>query len=397
MSPTAAQASVYPTPSSMIELFAGALPEDQLLLAAARRELDPAGRAAIATLAQCPIDWPLLVDQAAEHGLAPLLLEHLRASDADHVPPSALADLSRLTAEDLRVSMLLTAELLRLLPLLEALGVEALPFKGPHLAFNLYGSLALRGFGDIDLLIRREHLPRVHSLLLNLDYTSDYPAATPAQLRALYRQRHECKFHGRSNQALVIDVQWLLLQTPFIYPRNMGAWWRDLRPARLMGRTISQLSPERELMMLCVHGSKHMWERLIWLCDVAELLRRSPELDWALIRREAHTCGAERMIRLGLSLAHALLAAPLPDAVISWAYQDPELLKIAAVVRALIYRRGETPDWYYENERVYTLQLLDQPLDKLRVIARYGLSKPFYLYRKYGLAPFRALFGRIRP
>lgn len=394
MSSTAVQSSAHPNPGSIAALFAGAPPEDQLILAAARRELDAASRASIAALIQGPLDWPLVVDQATEHAIAPLLLEHLHAVGHDHVPPAALDDLNRVTAENLRVSMLLTAELIRLLPMLAALGVEVIPFKGPALALSLYGSLTLRAFGDVDLLIHREHLPCVHDLLLSLGYNSDYPAATPNELRRLYRQRHECKFHGRSNTALVVDVQWKLLQSPFVYPRNIGAWWHDLRQGRLIGHSISQLSPERELMMLCIHGSKHMWERLIWLCDVAELLRRAPNLNWALIMREAHTSGASRMIRLGLTLAHALLAAPLPEEIIGWAYRDPELLKIAGVVRKLVYRRGELPDWYYQSEQIYTLQLLERPLDKLRVIARYGLSNPIYIYRKYGLAPLRMLFSR---
>ena len=47
-----------------------------------------------------------------------------------------------------------------------------------------------------------------------------------------------------------------------------------------------RLTPEDLLLILCVHGGKHVWECLKWLVDVRELVDRFPQLDYdALIQR----------------------------------------------------------------------------------------------------------------
>jgi len=35
------------------------------------------------------------------------------------------------------------------------------------------------------------------------------------------------------------------------------------------GREVPVLSLEDELVLICVHGAKHFWERLMWIADVA--------------------------------------------------------------------------------------------------------------------------------
>ncbi|MBD3790221.1 MAG: nucleotidyltransferase family protein, partial [Campylobacterales bacterium] len=51
-----------------------------------------------------------------------------------------------------RRNMLMSAELLRIMKLLEANNIEALAFKGPALAQMAYGNITMRQFGDLDVL-----------------------------------------------------------------------------------------------------------------------------------------------------------------------------------------------------------------------------------------------------
>src|SRR6185295_14836569 len=66
------------------------------------------------------------------------------------------------------------------------------------------------------------------------------------------------------------------------------------------------------VLSLCVHGSKHLWERLAWICDVAELVKTRTDLNWSVLLERAVSTGNERMLFLGLYLANNLLDAPLP-------------------------------------------------------------------------------------
>jgi hypothetical protein len=95
--------------------------------------------------------------------------------------------------------------------------------------------------------------------------------------------------------------------------------------------------------MLCVHGSKHYWERLSWMADVAELSQIPRGLDWAAAGSRARALGAERMMHLGLALAHELLAAPLPPEVLRRVRNDGAACSLAARVRARFFQEAGGP------------------------------------------------------
>jgi hypothetical protein len=79
---------------------------------------------------------------------------------------------------------------------------------------------------------------------------------------------------------------------------------------------------------LCVHGSRHLWERLGWICDVAELISRR-QLEWSALLERAASADTERMFLLGLYLAERLLDAPLPDEIKQRCASDPRLESLA--------------------------------------------------------------------
>jgi hypothetical protein len=82
--------------------------------------------------------------------------------------------------------------------------------------------------------------------------------------------------------------------------------------------------------LLCLHGSAHHWRGLKQLCDVAELIRATPHLNWGQVMGEARRTGSARRLSLGLLLAAALLDAPLPQEVRRWAESDRKAVSLAA-------------------------------------------------------------------
>ena len=74
---------------------------------------------------------------------------------------------------------------------------------------------------------------------------------------------------------------------------------------------------ETLVALLCLHGAKDTWHKLIWLCDVDRLIRVSPSLDWEEVRAFAEESRCRRAVGLGLLLAHRLLETPLPAPVLA--------------------------------------------------------------------------------
>ena len=94
------------------------------------------------------------------------------------------------------------------------------------------------------------------------------------------------------------------------------------------------LSPDCLLLLLCSHGAQHRWWQLKWVCDIAELLRQHPGLDWERVSLLAARSGNSRVLHLGLLLAHDLLAGDVPADVVQLARADRVVTALAAEVIA---------------------------------------------------------------
>ncbi len=112
-----------------------------------------------------------------------------------------------------------------------------------------------------------------------------------------------------------VDLQWVMAHEHFTFQMDRPEFWAQRMPVRLGNKMVQGLAPEELLLLLCVHGSKHAWEQLKWVCDVAELLGSHPDLDWERIFSHASTWGCRRLLYIGLALAQLVLDAPLPEGV----------------------------------------------------------------------------------
>ena len=72
----------------------------------------------------------------------------------------------------------------------------------------------------------------------------------------------------------------------------------------------------------------------MWLCDIAELIRAHPQMDWQRLLEQAKTSGSKRMLLLGLFLANDLLRTDLPDDVWQRIQAAPKVQLLAQQVRA---------------------------------------------------------------
>ncbi len=103
------------------------------------------------------------------------------------------------------------------------------------------------------------------------------------------------------------------------------------------------LAPEDMLLSLCVHGSKHLWERLAWVCDIAEWLASHPGLRWSELLAQAERTGQQRMLFVGLRLAAELLDAPLPGSVAAAIDADGAVARLVTQAKQVIFRDPPRP------------------------------------------------------
>ena len=117
-----------------------------------------------------------------------------------------------------------------------------------------------------------------------------------------------------------------------------------MEPVTVVGTTVFVPSPEDLLLILCVHGSRHLWNRMKWICDVAELVRANQGMDWGQLVAQAENLGSERMLLLGLLLATDLLRAPLPDEILRRVRADPAAQSLAEQVYGRLFAEADQPE-----------------------------------------------------
>ena len=272
------------------------------------------------------IDCEYLFQLARRHSILPLVYVQLEQHASDLVPPHVLAKFKQHYIENSARNTILTAELCHLISLFASEGIEAIPYKGPVLAAFAYGDIALRRFVDLDIIVKKSDVLKAREILLTEGYTPS-KSLSLAQQNLLLRTQHNMQF-SRDHHRLIVELHWEVAPHLFASTVNGERLWQDLITLDLNGTQVKTFSAEDLLFSLCVHGSRHLWERLGWICDVAELIRRRP-LDWTALLERAASADSERMFLLGIYLAERLLDAPVPAEVKQRCDSDPRLASLA--------------------------------------------------------------------
>jgi Uncharacterised nucleotidyltransferase len=339
----------------------------ELLFAIARR---PAGAAdgQIYQLAEKVHDWDLLLRLAEEHRVLPMLF--LRLADiGPAVPPDVQERLRTKYHRNMFHNLAAAAELIGVLKAFEHEMIPAMPFKGVVLGASAYHDLTTRPAGDLDVLIRYRDLLQATAVLHERGYelkTQVQTDGTPT-LPDLYEYHFE-----RETDGMVFELRWRLTQPRF--RRNLGMdWvWPQRRTAILAGAEVPDMSPEITLLVLCMHGSKHVFSRLIWICDVAQLLVSSPDLDWKEVTREAKQLGLWRPLALGVLLAHRVLGVEVPPVVLSRFESDTTASDLAQHIQENLFDApGSTPI----GRLPYNIKLLGFR-DRVRLLLSLELLRP---------------------
>jgi hypothetical protein len=354
------------------------------------------------------LDWPRILDFAERHGVASLLLHRLSRPGFAVIPPGAVDQLRAYCRPLVATSLHLTSELGRILTSFDERGVLALAWKGPTLAAVAYDDVTLRTFGDLDLIVAPGEIGPALDALSEIGYAKQYKL-TRLQTRALRHGNHEEKVVRNGE---LVELHWQLAKSVFRIGLDFDALWERRGSVVIAGRPIPVLSPEDLLLSLCVHGSTHAWKRLLWISDVAQVVR-AVKLDWGQVLNRAETLGINRSVRVAFRLAEGLLDAPLPTAVANWVSADEEVEALANRVAQEMFRSAPTPasfvsfQWRvqegFRRKLAVGLQSMFSPapedwtLVPLPDIAYplYFIIRPVRLLAKY-LTPWRAKASDLR-
>lgn len=198
-------------------------------------------------------------------------------------------------------NMLLTSELINTMKVLEENDIKAISFKGPTLAQLAYGDITLRQYVDLDVLVEKEEIFKIENLLKN-----KYKRAlklTSSQEDTWFKYAHDLGLIHENG--VNIEVHWLMFDSN--HPINLSKidFFKESVKTKINNVNINTISNEKFLVYLCIHGSKHLYERIEWVCDIDRFIK-TQKIDWNKVEDIIENDNSKRFFLLGLFLTRFL-------------------------------------------------------------------------------------------
>ena len=307
--------------------------EHDLITHCTRTQITPQRLQVIRELMTQQIDLPYLVRLLEHNRVTSLFAYNLNRFSLSPIEASFNEYCARRLMNIAGFNLRLKMELYSVLQVLQERGVRAVPFKGPTLAESIYGNIALRQFGDLDILIDQQKFATTKDILIELGYNL-VESATPFRPAEFQRRQVDATF-VHAGKGSVIELHWKLISPFWSHSKIPSDVWAYVVPRTSGASQIEVFQDEFLYVYLCFHGYKHSWERLSWLVDVAELTNNRPWLDWKKIAALADQFAISDIVDAGTLLAKNILDASVPADVEQRLLSERRLVRLVPFVKRI--------------------------------------------------------------
>lgn len=334
------------------------------------------------------LDWNYIIENALQHGIAPLLYHNLSGLADERVPVKVVEYLRKLYNGNVARNMLLYDGLSKVLKTFKHAGIDVIVLKGAALAETVYRDIGLRPFSDVDILVRESDLQRAKKKLSELGYIMDEDVSPER-----YNEEFGCDLYyaGKVN---IMEIHWGIVRKTGSdkYTRiEMERIWERAIPAKIVGVDTLVLSPEDMLLHFCVHLPRHRYNRLIWLCDTLEVIEHS-DIDWEYVIENAEKYRTKAYMYYGLHFTDELLGCDIPEEVLE-ELKPPwfETMVLSVVLKDVLSSKRKIMPIF----NLMKILLIDRFQDRLRYLWAYIFPPVESLARMYSVSGKKVYFYYI--
>ena len=266
-------------------------------------------------------NWDDFISLTYSHGVFPLVYQVLKKHE-DKIPLNTFAFMKQTYMNLVKTNMLMTSELIKVSKLLEENGIKSISFKGPTLSQIAYGDVVSRQYVDLDVLVDESLLSKSQKILEDNNYYPRYDLEE-YQKENLKDVVHDISMINKSN-GINIELHWTLSSGEFFIDLEKLDYMSDTKKYNLLNHELNIFSNEKLFIYLCVHGYKHLWERIEWLVDIYYLISKE-NIDLEKVLQMSKLVDADRIVLSTLIICQKMfdLKIQLKDSSI----QDKKLNK----------------------------------------------------------------------
>jgi hypothetical protein len=200
--------------------------------------------------------------------------------------------------------------------------------------------------------------------------------------------RWGCEYNLVSpDNTYVVELHWR------VAPKSYAIDWEfsnstSLRELAIQGQRFRTLAAEEDLLALCVHAAKHVWNTLIWITDIG--LAMQQPLDWKRLGRLAAGSGTQRICATSFEFAK-LLGYQIPtDAEALFA--DSKAMVLARILAKRLFT--ERHDTFTRVDRQMLLDSRERFRDRIAYRWWLGTAPDLYV-SKSGMSGRFARFAKV--
>lgn len=231
--------------------------------------------------------WSKFLQAADREDLSELVYHNLRQPIAEKlIPYDAAKHLKKKYVTTLARNVLFLQKLDEVAAAFDQ--IDFIVLKGAYLGSHVYGNPGVRRFADIDILIRRADVLAADERLVSLGYKrlGGKDNAAGDTMGSGYLNSF---IYRHSERSPAIHVHWHLFNS--ILPKYM-ATNMDIDNIWKAALTTTggsfEMRPEHLLIHLGDHALRHSFDRLILVCDIAEVIRQfRADIDWDYLIAES--------------------------------------------------------------------------------------------------------------
>ncbi len=263
-----------------------------------------------------PGQWDGLFAEADRQLVAPLLFSLVVTLNASHgleIPQREKLHQTYSLTTIRNMLFLHDAEIV--LAALHNAGISAAGLKGIYLLENVYPDIGSRSMNDIDLLVKKQDLPKSLAVLQELGYQVEtYFDLADENIDTKHIPPMTKPGHA------IVELHWTLLEEDEPFTIDAEALWQRALPAKIANVDAMTLGPEDLILHLCLHLTyqHYLTLGLRGLMDIAQVIHKfEKKIDWKKLAQIAQSWGAERVTGLTLKLVETQLGVPIPNEVIT--------------------------------------------------------------------------------
>lgn len=322
------------------------------------------------------LNWPHILQKNIKEGIAPLFYDNL--SQFKYTIPQKISErLEQIYLTNAYRNIRIYKKINTILSSFNKANLKVIPLKGIFLAEKIYENIAIRAItSDIDLLIKKEDLQKVNSILEGLGYkTSVHKKLLPCAINKSHM--NSINYFKNDESLPCLHIHWHIVNISlptYMYTKNIkiARLFKFAKPITIANTQALELMPEHLIIYLAEHALKHSFDRLILLSDIDAVIKKyNKKINWQKLVEEAEEFEMQKQVFYGLYFTNYFLKTNIPDYVLNNLKPKKTGFLEKRFIKAIKNNQRGTKLCYF----VY-LALVKGHINKLKFIVRTLLPPP---------------------